>query len=166
MRTGKMHRAFCLDGPLKKISAAVLRNGWLAVLALFLTIIATSGQAIAIPASEALETCRATIGRPVVRACVQQRLHAEGGFPQQYIAACRQTATPAVKGCFQNVMKDVITDCRRTVGKPIVEACVKARIESDGRFLTEQVETCRKYAFGPVRACIWRTSGRDNPDLR
>ena len=158
MRNKKLQRAFCLSARLAQTS--------LAGCVIFFAMVFTSGQAAAIPASQALENCRASIGRPVVRACIQQRLYDHGGFPQQHLSACRETATPAVKGCFQNAMKDVIADCRRTIGKPIVEACVKARIESDGRFLTEQVATCRKSAFGPVRACIWRTSEGGNPDPR
>ena len=32
---------------------------------------------------------------------------------------------------------DKITDCRESVGKPIVQACVALRVKSEGRFLAE-----------------------------
>lgn len=119
----------------------------------------TSGDsALAATAAEALANCRLTVGRPVVQACIQQRLHAVGGMPEQHVSQCRESASPAVKGCFQNAMKDVIQNCRLTVGKPIVQACVRDRIASEGAFATEHFFECRKNAFAPVRACIWRTS--------
>lgn len=115
-------------------------------------------HAVAAVASEVLANCRATIGRPVVQACVQERLHAQGGLPIQHVPACRKIASPAVRGCFQTAMKDVIAGCRASVGKPIVQACVGARVKSEGRFLFEYVATCRKFAYDEVRACVWRTA--------
>ena len=133
-------------------------NLWIAAFALLIAGIFPLDRAAAISASETLENCRATIGRPVVRACVQNRLQRNGGYPQQHLSACRETASPAVRSCFQTAMKDVIAACRRSVGKPIVEACVHAHVASEGRFRFEQIEACRKNAFGPVRACVWKTS--------
>ena len=115
-------------------------------------------RAFATQASVALETCRATIGRPVVRACIQQHMQSAGGFPAQYLAECRATASPAVRGCFQAAMKNEITACRQSVGRPIVQECVRSRIAVEGGFRPEQVEACRKNAYGPVKACVWKTS--------
>ncbi len=117
-----------------------------------------SDAALAATAAEALANCRLTVGRPVVQACIQQRLHAVGGMAEQHVSQCREKASPAVKGCFQNAMKDVIQNCRLTIGKPIVQACVRERISSAGAFDTSHFFECRKNAFAPVRACIWRTS--------
>lgn len=120
--------------------------------------VSTAAPALAATAAETLANCRLTVGRPVVQACIQQRLHAVGGIPEQHVSQCREKASPAVKGCFQEAMKDVIQSCRLTVGKPIVQACVRERIASEGGFVPEQFHECRKNAFAPVRACIWRTS--------
>jgi hypothetical protein len=117
-------------------------------------------HALAAPATEALANCRLTIGRPVVRACVHEHLLAQGGLPSQYIAACKVRATPAVKGCFQSAMADVIADCRQSIGKPIVQACVKQRISAEGQFRIEFVEGCRKSAIPAVKACVWQTSAQ------
>ena len=150
MRSKNLRRTFCLTMPLAQM--------WIAGCALLFAASFTSERATAASASQTIESCRATIGRPVVRACIQQKLQSEGGFPQQHLPGCRATASPAVRSCFQTAMKDVIAGCRNSVGKPIVEACVQARIASEGRFFIEQVQECRKSAFGPVRACVWRTS--------
>lgn len=121
-------------------------------------LLSAQDSALAATAAEALAKCRLTVGRPVVQACIQQRLHAVGGMPEQHVTQCREQASPAVKGCFQNAMKDVIMNCRLTVGKPIVQACVRERISSAGAFDTSHFFECRKNAFAPVRACVWRTS--------
>lgn len=76
----------------------------------------------------------------------------------QHLAACREIATPAVRGCFQNAMKNEIAGCRASVGRPIVQACVGERVKSEGRFLFEFIADCRKSAYDAVKACIWRTS--------
>jgi len=125
-----------------------------------------SDFAFAAVASEALEKCRATIGRPIVRTCIQERLASQGGMPMQYLAPCRQIASPAVRACFQTAMKDVIAACRARVGKSIVQECVGERVRKEGRFLFEYIETCRKSAFTAVRACVWRTSPGDPPPLQ
>ena len=150
MKKATLPRRFRLSMPMNKHAIAYL--------ALILCGLFSTERAAALTANEALENCRASIGRPVVRACVQQRMQRDGGFPQQHVPGCRQIATPAVRSCFQNAMSQTIAGCRASVGKPIVEACVQARIATDGRFRIEQIQDCRKTAFGPVRACIWRTS--------
>ena len=66
-----------------------------------------------------------------VRACIQQKLHSEGGFPQQHLSACRATATPAVRSCFQDANEGYDRRLPR-IGKLIVEACVHSRIVSEG----------------------------------
>ncbi|MBI3699845.1 MAG: hypothetical protein HY242_05290 [Afipia sp.] len=129
-------------------------------------VLANTGDAKAAVASEALENCRAAIGRPVVRACIHERLQNYGGMPLQYLAACRQIASPAVRECFQTAMKDVIESCRASVGKPIVQECVGARVRAEGRFLFDYIADCRKTAFTAVRACIWRTSAGGPPPLQ
>ena len=135
------------------------------VLAVLNTTWAGADRASTAVASDELENCRATVGRPIVRACVQERLRNYGGMPMQYLAACRQIATPAVRGCFQTAMRDVIESCRASVGKPIVQECVGARVQAEGRFLFEYIADCRKSAFTAVRACIWRTSAGGPPPL-
>jgi hypothetical protein len=140
---------------------AISQCGWALSLVILLASVVTSECAVAGIASQALANCRATVGRPIVWACVQERLITEGGRPRQHVVGCRERARPAVKGCFQNAMMGVIADCRESVGKPIVQACVRLRIQSEGRFLIEQVESCRKSAYSAVRACVWRTSAAD-----
>lgn len=127
--------------------------------------LAVSSPSVALDASKVLDDCRASVGRPVVRACIKSRLQAQGGMPIQHLSTCREVASPAVRGCFQTAMKDVIASCRASVGKPIVQACVGERVKSEGRFLFEFIADCRKTAYNPVRACVWRNSSAPPPTL-
>lgn len=136
----------------------LVRSAYALGFAVALSLSLSPHRAIAAPASDALENCRATVGRPVVRACIQNRLHAQGGMPMQHLAACREIASPVVRSCFQTAMKDTIASCRASVGRPIVESCVGARVKSEGRFLFEFIAACRKSAYDAVKACVWRTS--------
>jgi hypothetical protein len=43
--------------------------------------------------------CRETVGRPMVQACVQNRMQREGGPPRHLVEACRMSISWAVRAC-------------------------------------------------------------------
>jgi CHAT domain-containing protein/tetratricopeptide (TPR) repeat protein len=53
---------------------------------------------------QASERCRASVGKPMVQACVRSKMQANGGPPQKYIEGCKTTATPAVQACVTKMM--------------------------------------------------------------
>jgi hypothetical protein len=98
-----------------------------------------------------IERCRDRIGRPIVQACLGDR-----GKGAAY-EACRGEASPKVRACVQKAMiassgrgniEQAMEHCRQTVGRPIVEACLK----NGGNGAA--VEACRTQASPRVRACV------------
>ena len=83
-----------------------------------------------------------------------ERLASQGGMPMQYLAPCRQIASPAVR-VFSGGDERCHAACRTRRQADRSGMC-RERVRR-GRFLFEYIETCRKSAF---TACIWRTSRR------
>ena len=46
-----------------------------------------------------VEHCRQTVGRPMVRACVQDRVQGEGGPPHRFVEQCRLSISWVVRAC-------------------------------------------------------------------
>jgi hypothetical protein len=46
-----------------------------------------------------VEHCRETVGRPAVRACIQERMRTVGGRPYDFIDQCRLSVAPAMRAC-------------------------------------------------------------------
>lgn len=65
----------------------------------FVTVIAGSERASALSVDQARENCRATIGRPIVQACMQGK--GGGGDREANLAACRAGVSAKVKACMQ-----------------------------------------------------------------
>src|SRR6266852_9493761 len=55
-------------------------------------------QASALTMEQAVENCRATVGKPIVQACMQAQ--GKGGN----LEACRAQATPKVRACVQSAL--------------------------------------------------------------
>src|SRR5579859_528454 len=75
--------------------AATFMTGFVASLAFA----ATCGSAIALSKEQAIATCRESVGRPIVMACMQGMGGGRGGDREANLAHCRETATPRVKAC-------------------------------------------------------------------
>jgi CHAT domain-containing protein/tetratricopeptide (TPR) repeat protein len=71
----------------------------IAVLGLALPVLFTSTNgAMALSQEQALETCRETVGRPIVQACMQG-MRGGGGDREANLTKCRGGAAPKVKAC-------------------------------------------------------------------
>jgi hypothetical protein len=112
--------------------------------------------ALALDFQRAIEHCRDNIGLPIVQSC----LYARGEGTE--FEGCRANASPNVRACVQKTMiasrgradvQRAIEHCRQTVGRPIVESCMRARSKS------AQFEACRIEATPKVRACVHESMG-------
>jgi hypothetical protein len=115
-------------------------------------------QAVAHSGASAVKECRMTVGKPIVQACVRSRVQHQGGKPRNYVRACRTDATPAVRACVQRTVPHLVEHCRNTIGRPMVQACVRDRVQSDGGPPGRFVEPCRLSISWAVRACVWRSA--------
>ena len=115
-------------------------------------------QAAAHSGASAVKECRMTVGKPIVQACVRSRLQHQGGKPRNYVRACRTDAIPAVRACIQRTVPHLVENCRNTVGRPMVQACVRDRVQSHGGPPDRFVEQCRLSISWAVRACVWRSA--------
>ena len=71
----------------------------IAVLGLALPVLFTSTNgAMALSQEQALATCRETVGRPIVQACMQG-MRGGGGDREANLNKCRGAAAPKVKAC-------------------------------------------------------------------
>jgi hypothetical protein len=117
--------------------------------------------------ASAMAHCRATVGAPIVRACVQSKIRHSGGMRRHDIATCRQDARPAVRVCVQRTVPHIVEHCRMSVGRPMVQACVRDRVQRDGGPGRRFVEDCRLSVSWAVRTCVWRSAALgDNKPLR
>ena len=98
-----------------------------------------------------IESCRDRIGRPLVEDCLAAR-----GKTADF-DACREEASPQVRGCVQDRMADIparlsrqvaIAHCRQSVGRGIVDACMQKR------GVSADLGSCRRKAVSNVRACV------------
>ena len=72
----------------------------IAVLGLALPVLfASTNSAMALSQEQALETCRETVGRPIVQACMQGMRGGGGGDREANLTKCRGGAAPKVKAC-------------------------------------------------------------------
>jgi hypothetical protein len=119
------------------------------------TFLVSAGPASAFSFDQAIERCRQTVGRPIVKACLGGRRAESGGN----LNACRTKASPRVRACVQRAMiaaygwpkvEEAIEHCRQTIGRPIVRACM-----ADGG--NADLEECRARAAPQVRSCVRRT---------
>jgi len=108
--------------------------------------------------ASAVRECRATVGRPIVQACVRSKVQHRGGKPRAHVRACRINAIPAVRACIQRTVPHLVEHCRQTVGRPMVKACVKDRMQGEGGPPDRFVEQCRLSISWAVRACVWRSA--------
>lgn len=116
---------------------------------------------------EAIERCRQTVGRPIVRACMwSRRWDVTGQSGGTDLNACKAWATPRVRACVRTAMtaaygrakvEQTIEHCRQTLGRPIVQACMSGlRDGAKGTNRAIALETCRARATPQVRACVRR----------
>jgi hypothetical protein len=132
------------------------------LLAVFLgALIVGPATASAFSFSRTVVHCRQTVGRPIVQACMV------GSFEwardrAAALAACRTRASPRVRACVQRAMiaaygwrmvESVIEDCRQSIGRPAVDACMTGGFA--GR--APDLGRCRAKAAPRVRACVRRT---------
>ena len=98
-----------------------------------------------------IESCRDRVGRPIVEDCLAAR-----GKTADF-DACREEASPQVRGCLQDRMADTparlsrqvaIAHCRQSVGRGIVDACMQKR------GVSADLGSCRRKAVSNVRACV------------
>ena len=82
--------------------------------------------------ASAQKECRATVGRPIVHACVRSKLQHVGGTRRHHVWTCRADAKPAVRACVERTVPHIVAHCRETVGRPMVQACVQDRAEKEG----------------------------------
>jgi hypothetical protein len=115
-------------------------------------------QAEAHSGASAVMECRSTVGKPIVQACVRSKVRHLGGKPRAHVRACRTEAIPAVRACIQQTVPHLVQHCRDTVGRPMVQACVKNRVQSDGGTPDRLIEQCRLSVSWAVRACVWRSA--------
>jgi hypothetical protein len=127
-----------------------LRNSSLLVVLMLLA----AEPALASTFERAIAQCRDRIGRPGVQACMEAR--GKGAE----LEACRLEASPNVRACVRDAMSGAhgraglagaIARCRDTVGRPIVQACMRAQGHG-GAF-----ERCRMRIAPRVRACVRST---------
>ena len=128
-----------------------------------------SQAASAFSFDEAIERCRQTVGRPIVRACMwSRRWDATGQSGGADLNACKAWATPRVRACVRTAMvaafgrakvEQTIEHCRQTVGRPIVKACMSGlHDDAKGTSWAVALEACRARATPMVRACVRRRS--------
>lgn len=115
-------------------------------------------QAAAHTGASAVKECRATVGRPIVSGCVRSRVLHQGGAPRTHVRACRIDAIPAVRACVQRTVPHLVENCRQAVGRPMVQACVRSRVQGEGGPPDRFVEQCRLSISWAVRACVWRSA--------
>jgi hypothetical protein len=108
--------------------------------------------------ASAQRECRTTVGRPIVRACVRSRVQHLGGKRRAHVRACRADATPAVRACVVRTVPHIVTHCRETIGRPMVQACVQRRMQDEAGPRRHFVEACRLSISWAVRACVLRTA--------
>ena len=122
-----------------------------AIGAVLLAIAGITEPALGSTFERTIERCRDKIGRPIVQACLGGR-----GRGAAY-DVCREEASPQVLACVQKAMiatsgrgdiQLAMEHCRQTVGRPIVQACMKSG--GNGAAL----EACRTQASPRVRACV------------
>jgi len=126
-----------------------------------------SQTAAAFSFDEAIERCRQTVGRPIVRACMwSRRWDATGQSGGANLNACKAWATPRVRACVRTAMtaafgrakvEQTIEHCRQTLGRPIVKACMSSL--RDSAIATNRaaaLEACRARATPQVRSCVRR----------
>jgi hypothetical protein len=116
---------------------------------------------------EAIERCRQTVGRPIVKACMwSRRWDVTGQSGGADINACKAWATPRVRACVRTAMiaaygrakvEQTIEHCRQTLGRPIVKACMSGgHYGVRGANRAAYLEACRARATPQVRACVRR----------
>lgn len=132
---------------------AGIAAGWLLSL-----VVMMPQPAVAHSGASAVMECRSTVGRPIVQACVRSKLQHEGGQPRDHVRGCRVDAIPAVRACIQRTVPHFVEHCRQTVGRPMVQACVRSRMQREGGPGNRFVEQCRLSISWAVRACVWRSS--------
>ena len=108
--------------------------------------------------ASAMKECRATVGRPIVHACVRSKLQYVGGKRHHHVPACRADAAPAVRACVERTVPHIVAHCRETVGRPMVQACVQNRIQREGGPPRQFFEGCLMSISWAVRACVSRTA--------
>jgi len=126
-----------------------------------------SQAALAFSFDEAIERCRQTVGRPIVRACMwSRRFDVTGQSGGADLNTCKAWATPRVRACVRTAMtaafgrakvERTIEHCRQTLGRPIVKACMGSL--RDGAIATNRtaaLEACRARATPQVRSCVRR----------
>jgi hypothetical protein len=126
-----------------------------------------SHPASAFSFDEAIERCRQTVGRPIVKACMwSRRWDVTGQSGGADLNACKAWATPRVRACVRTAMtaafgrakvERTIEHCKQTLGRPIVKACMTGL--RDGAIATNPaaaLEACRARATPQVRSCVRR----------
>ncbi len=112
---------------------------------------------------ETIQRCRQAVGRPIVEACLAGRHASTPAHRKWALPACRTQASPRVRACVQRAMivaygwpkvEGVIEQCRQSVGRPAVNACMTSGAGPQG---IPDLETCRQKATPQVRACVRRT---------
>ena len=131
---------------------------WLAPATCLFGLLAGSEPALAFSFDQAIERCRQSVGRPIVRACMSAK---RGEVTGVDFDACRAIASPRVRACVRRAMiarfgqphvDETIEHCRQTVGRPIVQACMLGRPRAGAA-----LEACRATARPKVRDCVRRT---------
>jgi hypothetical protein len=121
------------------------------VAALLLLALGVAEPALGSTFERTIERCRDRIGRPIVQACLS------GQGKGAALTACLGEASPKVLACVQSAMvatggrgdiQQAMEHCRQSVGRPIVEACMRTG-GSGAAF-----EACRANASPRVRACV------------
>ena len=108
--------------------------------------------------ASAMAHCRATVGRPLVQACVHSKIQHLGGLRRHHVGACRQDARPAVRACVQHTVPHLVAHCRATVGRPMVQACVRDSVQREGGAGHRFVAQCRSSVSWAVRTCVRRAA--------
>jgi hypothetical protein len=113
-----------------------------------------------------VQHCRQTVGRPIVMACMAGSRTETPDLKGAALAACRTKASPRVRACVQRAMiialgwpkvESVIEQCRQSIGRPAVNACMTSGAGPQG---IPDLEACRLRAAPQVRACVRRTLTR------
>jgi hypothetical protein len=115
--------------------------------------------------ASAQKECRASVGRPIVHACVQSKVQHLGGKRHHHVSACREDASPAVRACIERTVPHIVAHCRQTVGRPMVQVCVQKRAQREGGPPGQFVEGCRMSISWAVRACVSRTAHVAPPEF-
>ncbi len=126
-----------------------------------------SQTASAFSFDEAIERCRQTVGRPIVKACMwSRRWDVTGQSGGADLNACKAWATPRVRACVRTAMtaaygrakvERTIEHCRQTLGRPIVKACMSGVLnDAKDTNRAAALEACRARATPQVRSCVRR----------